>query len=56
METSGKVRTPLTQGDEVEVASRLYDKYARLASEYYGKEVGADNIRDGKTYENLGEE
>ena len=56
VETSGKVRTPLTQGDEVEVASRLYDKYARLASEYYGKEVGADNIRDGKTYENLGEE
>ena len=33
--TPGKVRTPITQGDEIETAQRMYRKYAALADEYY---------------------
>lgn len=53
--TPGKIRTPITQGDEIEIASRLYQKYANLAAEYYEKEMKKDNIQEGKTFENLGE-
>lgn len=49
-----KARTPVTQGDEIEVASRLYKKYAVLAAEYYAGEPGADEIREGNIFENLG--
>lgn len=50
-----KVRTPITQGDEVETATRLYKKYVRLAAEYYKDEIEADEIHEGNIFENLGE-
>lgn len=53
--TPGKVRTPVTKGDEIEVAKRMFDKYSRLANEYYEKEMKAEEIKEGKRYENLGE-
>ena len=53
--TPDKVRTPITQGDEVETATRLYKKYARLATEYYKDEIEADEIHEGNIFENLGE-
>jgi len=52
---SNKARTPLTQGDEVEVATRLYKKYTRLAAEYYKDEIQAEEIHEGNIFENLGE-
>ena len=52
--TPGKARTPVTQGDEIEVARRMYDKYSALAKEYY-EDLKADVIQEEKTYENLGE-
>lgn len=52
--TPCKVRTPITTGDEVEVACRMYQKYATLAKEYYQKEAGADTIKEGNIFENLG--
>lgn len=52
---SNKTRTPLTQGDEVEVATRLYKKYTRLAAEYYKDEIQAEEIHEGNIFENLGE-
>lgn len=53
--TPNKARTPVTVGDEVEVASRMFKKYAALAKEYYAKEIGADKINEGNIFENLGE-
>ena len=53
--TPDKVRTPITQGDEVETATRLYKKYVRLAAEYYKDEIEADEIHEGNIFENLGE-
>ena len=47
-------RTPIVQGDEIEIAGRMYKKYTALAKEYY-QDFKADAIKDGKTYENLGE-
>lgn len=55
MRRPDKVRTPITQGDEVETATRLYKKYARLATEYYKDEIEADEIHEGNIFENLGE-
>lgn len=52
--TPHKVRMPITKGDEVEVACRMYKKYATLAQEYYQKETGADTIEEGNIFENLG--
>lgn len=52
--TTRKARTPLTIGDEVETAARMYHKYARLAQAYYGETTKADVIREGNTFENLG--
>lgn len=49
-----KARTPIVQGDEIEIAGRMYKKYTALAKEYY-QDFKADAIKDGKTYENLGE-
>ncbi|MBS6576477.1 alpha-N-acetylglucosaminidase [Parabacteroides goldsteinii] len=34
----GKVRTPVTEGDEVAVARRMLDKYKQLLKEYYNVE------------------
>ena len=44
VETHKKMRTPITEGDEVEVAQRMYDKYLALSKEYYGENVDADKI------------
>ena len=52
--TPNKARTPIVQGDEIEIAGRMYKKYTALAKEYY-QDFKADTIKDGKTYENLGE-
>lgn len=54
-QTYGKARTPITEGDEVEVASRLYRKYLKLAGEYYDEETGADQLTETYNFENLGE-
>lgn len=52
--TPNKARTPLTTGDEVEIASAMYQKYASLAQEYYEKEMKEEAIQEGNIYENLG--
>lgn len=52
--TPGKARTPLTTGDELETAARMYRKYAALAQEYYGVTTAADSIHEGNIFENLG--
>lgn len=52
---TNKIRTPVTQGDEIEVAGRMFKKYAAMAQEYYAKEMGADKINEGNIFENLGE-
>lgn len=49
-----KARTPITQGDEIEAATRMYKKYAALAAEYYHDEMEADRINEGNRFENLG--
>ena len=53
--TPYKVRHPITQGDEIETASRLYRKYLPLVREYYADNIDADTINDGDLFENLGE-
>lgn len=53
--TPGKARTPLTEGDEIVIAKRMYEKYSKLAEEYYEKEIKADVIKEGNIHENLGE-
>lgn len=52
---TNKVRTPITQGDEIETALKMYKKYVTLAREYYQDEMKADNIQEGDIFENLGE-
>lgn len=54
--TYRKARTPITEGDEVETARRLFKKYLELSKEYYSKEMAADKIADGKSFENFGED
>ena len=57
VERCGKVRTPITQGDEIEVVRRMFDKYAALAREYYHDgQANERTVPEGKTYENLGED
>ena len=53
--TPNKARNPITVGDEIEIAQELYNKYAKLAKEYYTDEIGADKINEGNIFENLGE-
>lgn len=55
MNTSGKMRVPMVCGDEIELATYMYEKYSALASEYYVGEVGADIIMEDNNYENFGE-
>lgn len=50
-----KVRYPLTQGDELKTARRLYKKYRPLAEAYYRDEQEPAAIKKMRTYENLGE-
>lgn len=52
---TNKARTPITQGDEIEIARKMYNKYASLAKEYYQDEIKADHIQEGNIFENLGE-
>lgn len=52
---TGKARTPVIQGDEIETVQKMYKKYATLAREYYQDEMKADNIQEGNIFENLGE-
>lgn len=52
---TNKARTPITQGDEIEIARKMYNKYATLAKEYYQDEIKADPIQEGNIFENLGE-
>ena len=54
--TPQKARTPITQGDELEVASRMFKKYFKLAKEYYADDAEADQINEGNIFENLGGE
>lgn len=53
--TPGKMRVPMVCGDEIELATYMYEKYSALASEYYVGEVGADIIMEDNNYENFGE-
>lgn len=52
---TNKARTPITQGDEIEIARKMYNKYATLAKEYYQDEIKADHIQEGNIFENFGE-
>ena len=51
--TTGKVRTPITEGDEVETTRRMFQKYRKLAQEY--EAPGERRQTEGKRYENLGQ-
>ena len=52
----GKARVPVTQGDELQITRRLFNKYLKLSQEYYAGFSGADNLKEERTYENLGED
>lgn len=52
--TPGKVRTPVTEGNEVETARSMYRKYSKLAKEYYNENARTDNMKEENRYENLG--
>lgn len=45
---------PVVVGDEVQIAGEMFQKYSRLAQEYYQEAGKADKIREGNIYENLG--
>lgn len=53
--TPRKARIPITQGDEIEIAKKLFQKYEKLAEEYYSNEVTVDPVHDNRLFENLGE-
>lgn len=55
VQTCQKVRTPITQGDEIQIAQRLYEKYAAMAPLYYS-DSSAEQPKgvQGKRFENLG--
>lgn len=53
--TPGKARNPITKGDEIEIVTLLYDKYTKLANEYYGDEVKIDKVHLKDFIENFGE-
>lgn len=46
---------PITSGDELEIAGRMYEKYSQLAMEYYQEDAKEDVIKEGNIHENLGE-
>lgn len=54
--TYNKARTPITQGDEIKTAKRLFKKYLEISEDYYSEEMAADKIIEGKAFENLGED
>lgn len=53
--TYNKIRTPMTEGDELEITSFLFNKYKNLAKEYYSENTKMDLISEEKLFENLGE-
>ena len=53
---TGKARVPATQGDELQITRRLFNKYLKLSQEYYADFSGADTLKEERTYENLGED
>lgn len=52
--TPGKLRTPITEGDEIEVVARMFDKYKRISADYYVQDT-LSGLKDSKLYLNLGE-
>ena len=52
----GKARVPVTQGDELQITRRLFDKYLELLREYYTDFPKTDTLKGERTYENLGED
>ena len=57
VDSYGKARTPVAEGDEVAMVKRLFDKYLKLSQEYYAGGVKVTEKSSGeRTYENLGEE
>ena len=56
VDQTGKARTPVTHGDELVVTRRLFDKYLKLSREYYADFSGVGEIKEERTYENVGEE
>ena len=56
VDSYGKARTPITEGEETGMVKLLFDKYFKLSQEYYAGGVKVSNHSSGKpTYENLGE-
>lgn len=53
---TGKARTPVSQGDELHIVRRLFDKYLKLSHEYYTGFSSIDVLKQERTYENLGED
>lgn len=51
-----KARIPVTRGDEFVITRRLFDKYLKLSREYYTDFSGVEEIKEERTYENVGEE
>ena len=51
-----KARIPVTRGDELVITRRLFDKYLKLSREYYTDFSGVEEIKEERTYENVGEE
>ena len=53
--TCNKYQSPVTEGDEVEVATRLFQKYTALAELYYNEEDSTRTTSSStQNYENLG--
>lgn len=51
-----KARSPITQGDELQITRRMFGKYVKLSEEYYDEQSAkAAKIKKEKTFENLGE-
>lgn len=50
-----KIRAPIVQGDEIELAQKMYKKYVKLAEEYYQNEITVGKIEESNIFENLGE-
>lgn len=53
---TGKARTPIAQGDELIITRQLFDKYSKLAHEYYAESSDTNFLKEEHTFENLGED
>lgn len=53
--TCGKVRIPITSGDEIETARRMFLKYKALSQEYADTAENTGRQPSGERYENLGQ-